>query len=225
MSGLLGQWLARLGEDVAGVSDALFGDKVERQLDQDIRDLDDTLHRVRADIAGTKAARIVGEQHEQDLRTRIAALTAEAEQALRTRKRTQAREAAERIVALQSHRDEERERAKSLQAREAELAHVLEQGEHQLRRLKHQVDTLRASASLQQAQASVARRRSTETAHPEPALAPAQRARQRKATGGPDSRATPVSPKEAAGDAADQVLERIARRIKPKAPSPSTAKR
>ena len=77
MSGLLGQWLARLSEDVAGVSDALFGDRVERQLDQDIRDLDDTLHRVRAEIAAAKAARIVGEQHAQDLRTRIAALSAQ----------------------------------------------------------------------------------------------------------------------------------------------------
>jgi hypothetical protein len=61
MAGLLGQWLARLGEDVAGVSDALFGDRVERQLDQDIRDIDDTLHRVRAEIASTKASRIVAE--------------------------------------------------------------------------------------------------------------------------------------------------------------------
>ena len=225
MSGLLGQWLARLGEDVAGMSDALFGDKVERQLDQDIRDLDDALHRVRADIASSKAARIVADQHGQDLRTRIATLTVQAEQALRTRKRSQARDAAERIVALQAHCDEERVRAKSLQAREAELAHVLEQGEHQLRRLKHQVDTLRASASLQQAQASVARRRSSETAHPEPALAPAQRARQRKAGGGPDSHATPVSPEEKASDAADEVLARIARRIKPKAPPIPSAKR
>ena len=224
MSGLLGQWLARLSEDVAGVSDALFGDRVERQLDQDIRDLDDTLHRVRAEIAAAKAARIVGEQHAHDLRTRIAALTAQAEHAMRTRKRVQAREAAERIVALQAHLDEERLRAKSLQVREAELVHVLEQGEHQLRRLKHQVDTLRASASLQQAQASVARRRSTETAHPEPALVPAQRARQRRAASGPDSRVPPVSSSDA-GDAADDVLERIARRIKPKAPSPSTPKR
>ena len=126
--------------------------------------------------------------------------------------------------ALQAHLDEERLRAKSLQVREAELVHVLEQGEHQLRRLKHQVDTLRASASLQQAQASVARRRSTETAHPEPALVPAQRARQRRAASGPDSRVPPVSSSDA-GDAADDVLERIARRIKPKAPSPSTPKR
>lgn len=223
MSGLLGQWLARLGEDVAGVSDALFGDKAERQLDQDIRDLDDALHRVRADIATAKAARIVADQHTQDLRTRIAAFTAQAEQALRSRKRSQAREAAERIVVLQAHRDEEHARAKSLQTREAELAHVLEQGEHQLRRLKHQVDTLRASASLQQAQASVARRQSTDT--PEPALASAHRARQRKAASGPDYRTTPVSPKEATGDAADHVLERIAKRIKPKSPSPSSAKR
>jgi hypothetical protein len=54
---------------------------------------------------------------------------------------------------------------------------------------------------------------------------PAQRARQRRAASGPDSRATPVSPKEAERDAADALLERIARRIKPKAPSPSTPKR
>jgi hypothetical protein len=80
---------------------------------------------------------------------------------------------------------------------------VLEQGEYQLRRLKHQVDILRASASLQQAQASVARRQSADTtAHPEPAMAPARRARQRKAAGGPESRAAPVSIEGGRGDAA-----------------------
>ena len=225
MAGLLGQWLARLGEDAAGVSDALFGDRVERQLDQDIRGIDDTLHRVRADIASTKASRIVARQREQELRTRITELTSQAEQALRARKRMQAREAAERIVALQAHCDEAHAQARSLLDREAELAHVLEQGEYQLRRLKHQVDILRASASLQQAQASVARRQSAETPHPEPAMAPARRARQRKAAGGPESRATPVPSMEAAGDAADDVLERIAKRMKPKVPHTPTPKR
>ncbi|HSD16483.1 MAG TPA: PspA/IM30 family protein [Thermomonas sp.] len=225
MPGLLGQWLARLGGDVAGVSDALFGDRVERRLDQDIRAVDDVLHRLRADIASAKASRIVARQHEQDLRTRIAELTAQAEQALRGRKRTQAREAAERIVALQPLLAEAQAQATTLAEQEAALAHALEQGEYQLRRLKHQVDILRASASLQQAQASVARRRSAGAVHPEPAMAPAQRARQRKAGGGPESRATPVSPKEAAADAADAVLERIARRMKPKVPHTPPSKR
>ena len=225
MASLLAQWLARLGEDVAGVSDALFGDRVERQLDQDIRGIDDALHRTRADIAATKARRIVAGQREQELRTHMTELTTQAEQALRARKRTQAREVAERIVALQALRDEQHAHAKSLLDQEAGLAHALEQGEYQLRRLKHQVDILRASASLQQAQASVARRQSAHAGHPEPAMAPAQRARQRKAGGGPESRATPVPPKDIAGDAADDVLERIAKRMKPKVPHTPPSKR
>ena len=52
MAGLLGQWLARLGEDVAGVSDALFGDGVERQLDQEIRGIDDALGVLPLVVAG-----------------------------------------------------------------------------------------------------------------------------------------------------------------------------
>ena len=225
MAGLLGQWLARLGEDVAGVSDALFGDRAERQLDQDIRGIDDALHRVRAEIASTNASRIVASQREQELRKRIAEFTTQAERALRARKRTQAHEAAERIVALQALSDEQQEHARSLLDREAELGHVLEQGEYQLRRLKHQVDILRASASLQQAQASVARRQSADTPHPEPAMAPARRARQRKAAGGPESRAAPVPSKEVAADAAQDLLERIAKRMKPKVPHTPTPKR
>lgn len=225
MAGLLGQWLARLGEDVAGMSDALFGDRVERQLDQDIRGIDDALHGIRNDLAATKARRIIASQREQELRTRIAGLTSQAEQALRGRRRTQARDAAKQIVALQALGEEEGAQAKALLEQEADLAHALEQGEYQLRRLKHQVDILRASASLQQAQASVARRRSTDTAHPEPALAPAQRARQRKAAGGPESRAAPVSPKAAEENAADEILERIAKRMKPKSPHTQPSKR
>ena len=225
MSGLLGQWLAKLGEDVAGMSDALFGDKVERQLDQDIRDLDDTLHRVRADLATTKARRIVAAQRERESIARIAELTAQAEQALRARKRTQAQDAAERIVATQAECDLEHAQVAALRAQESALAHAIEQAEYQLRRLKHQVDILRASASLQRAQASVARRQASDTPHPEPALAPARRARQRKAEGGPDPHAAPVSPRGATASAADEVLARIAKRMKPNVPHTSTPKR
>ena len=225
MPGLLSQWLARLGEDVAGMSDALFGDKVERQLDHEIRGIDDTLHRARADFAAIKAQRIVAGQRERESVARIAELTAQAEQALRARKRVQAHEVAERIVVLQALRDEEHAQVAALQAQESALAHVIEQGEYQLRRLKHQADILRASASLQRAQASVARRQATDTPHPEPAMAPARRARQRKTAGGPESHRAPVSPKGATGCAADDVLERIAKRMKPKVPHTPTPKR
>lgn len=225
MPGLLAQWLARLGEDVAGVSDTLFGDKAERQLDHDIRHVDDALHVARADLAAAKARRIVAGRHEQELRAQIADATTQAEKALRTRRRTQAQAAAERIVALQALRDEAQAHAAALQAHEAALAHAIEQGEHQLRRLKQQVDILRASASLQRAQASVARRQAGPAPHPEPALAPARRARQRKAASGPESHGTSVSSTGAAGSAADEVLERIAKRMKPKSPHTSTPKR
>lgn len=222
MAGLLAQWLARLGEDVAGMSEALLGDKVERQLDQDIRDIDDALHRARAEAASAKARRIVASELEREQRTRIAELTRQAEQALRSRKRSQARTIAEQIAALDPLHAETKEQLQSLQQRETELAHVIEHGEHQLRRLKHQIDTLRASASLRQAQATVARRRATDT--PEPALEPAQRARKRK-TGGPESRPADVSSGDAGESAVDDILERIAKRIKPKASSPSSPKR
>lgn len=225
MPGLLSQWLARLGEDVAGMSDALFGDKVERQLDHEIRGIDDALHRARADLAATKARRIVASQRERESVARIAELTAQAEQALRSRKRAQAHAAAERIVSLQGLRDEEHSQVAALQAQESALAHVIEQGEYQLRRLKHQADILRASASLQRAQASVARRQATDTPHPEPAMAPARRARQRKTADGPESHGTPVSTKGATGRDADEVLDRIAKRMKPKVPHTPTPKR
>ena len=225
MPGLLSQWLARLGEDVAGMSDALFGDKVERQLDHEIRGIDDTLHRARADFAAIKAQRIVAGQRERESVARIAELTTQAEQALRSRKRVQAHEVAERIVVLQALRDEEHAQVAALQAQESALAHVIEQGEYQLRRLKHQADILRASASLQRAQASVARRQATDTPHPEPAMAPARRARQRKAAGGPESPGVHVSPRDTPGSAADEVLERIAKRMKPKVPHTPIPKR
>jgi phage shock protein A len=180
---------------------------------------------MRADIASAKASRIVAGQREQELRARIADLTTQAEQALRARKRAQAREAADRIVALQLLRDEEHAQATVLLEQETGLAHALEQGEYQLRRLKHQVDILRASASLQQAQASVARRQSVDTVHPEPAMAPAHRARQRKSVKGPESPAASVRAKAAGEHAADEILERIAKRLKPKTPHTPPSKR
>ena len=76
MPGLLAQWLARLGEDVAGVSDALFGDRAERQLDHDIRHVDDALHVARADLTAAKARRIVaGPASESPKRSTLPAAT------------------------------------------------------------------------------------------------------------------------------------------------------
>ena len=143
----------------------------------------------------------------------IATAEAKVESALRQRRATQAHAAATDVVRLQARRDELVAQGRDLAAQEHQFAHASEQLEGRLRRLKHQLDILRASNSLQRAQATVARRQPGEATYPEPAFASAQRMKRR--SGGPSVAGTIKGETSAAAtnDPAQAVLARAQKRI------------
>ena len=202
--------LKRMQESMDELGDTLSGTSTaERLLDADIRQLDDELQGWRGQAASLKAQRITSAERQRAHAARIRELEADALDALRTRRRTHARELAERIAHAQVAKAEEKSQLDGLQAHEKELLHVIEQGELKLRRLKHQLDTLRASESLQRAQAAVAKRQPDAAPHPESAVASAQRVRQR---GAPGAR-TSTRPAAAARPAAEAILDKLAARL------------
>ncbi|UOV04158.1 PspA/IM30 family protein [Pseudoxanthomonas sp. F37] len=205
----------RIQEGMEGLTGAILGDRAERLLDQEIRAIDDALHGARGEHAGAKARRVANEQHQAALTTRIGETEASVEAALRQGRATQARSAAEDVVRLQAERSQRMEEGQALATHERQFAHVVEQLEGRLRRLKHQLDILRASNSLQRAQATVARRQPGEALYPEPAFASAARMKSRRAPARAGGTGIPGKGKSRKSDAdpAQAVLDRARKRI------------
>lgn len=220
-------------DDIEGLGDAVFGDRAERLLDAEIREVDELLHRSRGEHAAARARRIDARLQAQRLKGEVGAAEAEVEAQLKRRRATAARAAATEVVHLQSRLAELLADAAAAERQEAGFAQLLAQLEHRLRRLKHQLDTHRATASLQRAQAAVARRRQDGAPHPEPA--PASVRRMRRSTGKEDGEPASDADAQAASaqappvDPVAEVIDRIARRIKPRpaadTSSPAQARR
>lgn len=203
----------RIQDGMEGVADAVLGERTERLLDGEIRSVDDGLHAARGDHAAAKARRIANEQRQAELAADIASAEAKVESALRQRRATQAHAAATDVVRLQERREELVDRGRDLAAQEHQLAHASEQLEGRLRRLKHQLDILRASNSLQRAQATVARRQPGEAPYPEPAFASAQRMKRRAGSTSTTTATKGQAGAPAANDPAQAVLARAQKRI------------
>ena len=204
----------RIQEGMEGLADAVMGDRAERLLDGEIRTVDDALHGVRGEHAAAKARRIANEQRQAALTSRIGEAEANVDAALRQGRSAQARIAAAEVVRLEGERSQRMEEAQELAALERQLAHGVEQLEGRLRRLKHQWDILRASNSLQRAQATVARRQPGDALHPEPAFASAARMKYRRT---PEPAAPAPRPgrsgRKTAADPAQAVLDRARKRV------------
>lgn len=205
----------RIQEGMEGLAGAVMGDRAERLLDEEIRTIDDALHGARGEYAAAKARRVANEQQQVALTTRIGETEARVEAALRQGRATQARTAADDVVRLQTERSRRVVEGQDLATQERQFAHVVEQLEGRLRRLKHQLDILRASNSLQRAQATVARRQPGEALYPEPAFASASRMKQRRAPahGSRRSGQGKEKSKKIDADPAQAVLDRARKRI------------
>lgn len=219
-------------DDIEGLGDAVFGDRAERLLDEEIRAVDELLHHTRGEHAAAKARRIDAQQHAQQSRTDIRDAETEVEAQLKRRRTAAARDAAAEVVHLQAQLTEMQADAAEMASQEARFAQLQSQLEHRLRRLKHQLDTHRATASLQRAQAAVARRQPGAAPYPEPASASAQRMRRSvhaDADATPTNDVSPRSTDAASTDPVADVISRISKRIKPRAttnmPSPEQARR
>src|SRR5690606_4998540 len=177
MTDALRKVFKRIQAGVGELGDALLGDRTERALDQEIRDIDLALHAARDDATEIKARRIRAQDLAAESRRAAGELEEEAAALLRRRRKSAAREQAARLVELGERIADFDQQAGDALRSEQQINHLIEQLEHRLRRAKHQVGTLRAAASIQRAQAAVAGRQAVDARHPESAQAPANRLR------------------------------------------------
>ncbi|ATE70162.1 PspA/IM30 family protein [Lysobacter capsici] len=129
-----------------------------RILDQEIRDCDIELRQSRESLAHLLARHTLAERALSESGEKIAEYETYAIKALASGEETLAREVADKIVQLESSRSDDQRHVQALAASVAELRKTVAMAEGNIRRLKQQLDTVKATESVQRAQAAVAQR-------------------------------------------------------------------
>ncbi|MFK3650162.1 PspA/IM30 family protein [Lysobacter enzymogenes] len=129
-----------------------------RILDQEIRDCDIELRQSRESLAHLLARHTLAQRAWNESADKIAEYEGYAIKALESGEDALAREVADKIAALETARGDDEAHLRQLAASVAELRKAVAMAEGNIRRLKQQLDTVKATESMQRAQAAVAQR-------------------------------------------------------------------
>ena len=148
----------RGGVNEAG--EAIVEHQVLRILDQEIRDADNDLSKSKDALTGIIAKRKLADKKVDSLKSSLTEYEGYAMQALDKGDETLATEIAEKIAGLETELMAEEGLAKSFADSESQLRKAVAHTEANLKRLKQQVDTVKATEIVQKSQAAVAARHS-----------------------------------------------------------------
>jgi phage shock protein A len=148
----------RGGVNEAG--EAIVDNQALRILDQEIRDADGELGKSKEALAGIIAKRKLADKKVDSLKTSLGEYEGYVMQALDKGDESLATEVAEKIAGLETELVGEEALAMSFSDSEAQLRKIVSQTEANMKRLKQQVDTVKATETVQRAQAAVAARHS-----------------------------------------------------------------
>ena len=190
------------------LGEAIAESQALRILDQEIRDNDDELHRVRANLAETMAHCKVAQERLAAADARLEEYEGYALKALKAGEDALVREIAARISLLETERDGHAGRAQAYAEDIAHLRKVGTQLEATINRLKQQVDTVRATENVQRAQTAVANRREGSDVRVRTALDSLERIKRRQAERGVRLDATHTMKNGLGDDALDAKLRR-----------------
>lgn len=140
------------------VGEALVDGQALRILDQEIRDADVELRKSKEALAEIMAKQKLAAERTEKGAVRVAEYEQYALKALESGDENLAREVAVKIANLESELSTEREHANGYAASVAQLRAAVTQAEGNIKRLKQQVDTVKATESVQKAQMAVAQR-------------------------------------------------------------------
>ena len=145
---------------VSEAGEAIADHQALRILDQEIRDADNELSKSKDALTGIIAKRKLADKKVAGLKSSLTEYEGYAMQALDKGDETLAGEIAGKIAGLETELMAEQGLAKSFVDSEAQLRKAVAQTEANLKRLKQQVDTVRATEMVQKAQSAVAARHS-----------------------------------------------------------------
>lgn len=145
---------------VSETGEAIVDHQALRILDQEIRDADNELSKSKEALAGIIAKRKLADKKVESLKSTLTEYEGYAMQALDKGDNTLATEIAEKIAGIETELSAEESLAGSFAHSEGQLRKAVAQTESNLKRLKQQVDTVKATEKVQKAQAAVAARHS-----------------------------------------------------------------
>lgn len=146
----------RGGANEAG--EAIVDAQALRILDQEVRDADEELKQSRGSLAEMMARQKVTEQKCTTLKSKIAEFEEYAIQALEKNDESLAQDLAEKIADLENQLNTEQPAHDEFKNSAESLRDAIKQADSNIKRLKHQVDTVRATENVQRAQDAVAQR-------------------------------------------------------------------
>lgn len=198
--------LTALRGGVNEVGETLVDGQALRILDQEIRDSDLELRRSKEALAEIMAKHKLAEDRLAKSKAKVAEYEAYAIKALESGDENLAREVAAKIATLEGSRDSDEQQAQQFAASIADLRKAIVQAEGNIKRLKQQVDTVKATESVQRAQATVANRYSGSQSKLQNALDSLERIKQKQAERGARMEAAAELAKDEGQDALDVKL-------------------
>ncbi len=145
---------------VSEAGEAIVDNQVLRILDQEIRDADNDIGKSKDALTGIIAKRKLADKKVESLKSSLTEYEGYAMQALDKGDDALATEIAGKIAGFETELLAEEGLAKSFADSESQLRNEVGQTEANLKRLKQQVDTVKATEKVQKAQAAVAARHS-----------------------------------------------------------------
>ncbi len=140
--------------------EAVVDSQALRILDQEVRDAAEELKLSKNSLAEIMAHQKLAEEKQSAVESQITENEGYAVKALEKGDEVLAREVAEKIAGLEGRYEQEKEAAEGYASSAAKLKAAIKQTEHNLKRLKQQIDTVKATENVQRAQAAVADRHS-----------------------------------------------------------------
>ena len=230
------QLLSALRGGANEVGEAIVDSQALRILDQEIRDADVELRKSREALASIMARHRLAQERVEKGAAQVAEYEQYAIKALEAGNEELAREVAEKIATLENQLEGERAQVAEFAASVAQLRKSVSQAEGNIRQLKQQVDTVKATESVQKAQMAVAQRYGNSKSKLQTAVDSLERIKQRQAeraatmdaaaelasAAAPDDaldaklRAPGI---KASGNSVDGVLARLKERARPDRPA------
>jgi len=138
--------------------EAVIDSQALRILDQEVRDATDKLKQSRDDLTAIMARQKVAEEHCSQLQKNIEEYEEYAVKALGKNDQQLAMEIAEKIAEFENQLSSEKQSASEFGTSANELRKAIQTAEQHIKRLKQQIDTVKATENVQRAQIAVAER-------------------------------------------------------------------
>jgi phage shock protein A len=191
----------RGGVNEAG--EAIIDTQALRILDQELRDASEELRQSKDSLAAIIAREKLSAEKAERLATKIEEHEGYAMKALDKSDDTLAREIAEKIALLETQRATEEDAGAGFGSSANDLRSAIQAAERDIERMKQQIDTVKATDSVQRAQAAVSERHSGSNSKLRTAMDSLERIKERQ-----DLRSAQMSAaREIAQDTGDQSLD------------------